>query len=280
MKKRTSFFLCLIILLAFGGYVFYTGWTQFKVPSGNVGIVVSKTSGVNLNPVTHDKFSWTWEFLLPTNAKVVSFSPKTENFQKSVSGLLPSGKEYAKVFNGGADFSFAFDFSIDAKASVENICDLLKSGDIQNQEDLDKLLNRAAENFANLAAQKILSAALSPSGADFVQAQELAQKEMDDFSSSQNSKVSIQSVTLKKYSVPDIALYKSAALAYEDYSKIMGESAAKNAQKEAEENSRFKTTMQKMERLGETLKKYPELSDMIKSSDNINKTLQTIDSIE
>ena len=164
--------MCLIILLAFGGYVFYTGWTQFKVPSGSVGIVVSKTSGVNLNPVTHDKFSWAWEFLLPTNAKVVSFSPKTENFQKSVSGLLPSGKEYAKVFNGGADFSFAFDFSIDAKASVENICDLLKSGDIQNQEDLDKLLNRAAENFANLAAQKILSAALSPSGADFVRHEE------------------------------------------------------------------------------------------------------------
>ena len=60
----------------------------------------------------------------------------------------------------------------------------------------------------------------------------------------------------------------------------MAISARASAQREAEENSRFKTTMQKMESLGETLKKYPELSDMIKNSDNINKTLQTIDSIE
>ena len=87
-------------------------------------------------------------------------------------------------------------------------------------------------------------------------------------------------MTLKKYSVPDIALYKKAAASFEEYAKALSEIAAKNAQREVEENSRFKTTMQKMESLGETLKKYPELSDMIKSSDNINKTLQTIDSIE
>ena len=90
----------------------------------------------------------------------------------------------------------------------------------------------------------------------------------------------IQSVTLKKFSVPDIALYKKAAASYEEYAKALSDAAAKNAQKEAEESSRFKATMQKMESLGETLKKYPELSDMIKNSDNINKTLQTIDSIE
>ena len=256
--------MCLIILLSFGGYVFYTGWTQFKVPSGNVGIVVSKTSGVNANPVTHDKFSWAWEFLLPTNARIECFSPKTENFQKAVHGFLPSGKEYAKVFNGGADFSYDFEFSVDAKASVEEICALLKDGDIQNQNDLDALLDRSAENFSSVAAQKILSAAVSSAEIDFAKAQEIA----------------AQSVTLKKYSVPDIALYKKAAASFEEYAKALSEIAAKNAQREVEENSRFKTTMQKMESLGETLKKYPELSDMIKSSDNINKTLQTIDSIE
>lgn len=279
MKKRTSFFLCLIILLSFGGYVFYTGWTQFKVPSGNVGIVVSKTSGVNANPVTHDKFSWAWEFLLPTNARIECFSPKTENFQKAVHGFLPSGKEYAKVFNGGADFSYDFEFSVDAKASVEEICALLKDGDIQNQNDLDALLDRSAENFSSVAAQKILSAAVSSAEIDFAKAQEIAAAALEDFSKSE-AKVSIQSVTLKKYSVPDIALYKKAAASFEEYAKALSEIAAKNAQREVEENSRFKTTMQKMESLGETLKKYPELSDMIKSSDNINKTLQTIDSIE
>lgn len=280
MKKRTSFFLSLVILLGFSGFVFYTGWTQFKVDSGNVGIVVSKTGGVNPNPITHDKFSWSWEFLLPTNARVVNFVPKTLSFQKSSSGLLPSGGEYAKVFNGAADFSYAFDFSIDVKASIDEICALLKAGEIKSQDDLEKLLERKAENFASLAAQKILSAALSSAGTDFSKAQCLVDDAAKEYSGAQKGSFEIQSVTLKKFSVPDIALYKKAAASYEEYAKALSDAAAKNAQKEAEESSRFKTTMQKMESLGETLKKYPELSDMIKNSDNINKTLQTIDSIE
>ncbi|MEE3410945.1 MAG: hypothetical protein VZQ47_03455 [Treponema sp.] len=280
MKKRTSFFLSLVILLGFSGFVFYTGWTQFKVDSGNVGIVVSKTGGVNPNPITHDKFSWSWEFLLPTNARVVNFVPKTLSFQKSSSGLLPSGGEYAKVFNGAADFSYAFDFSIDVKASIDEICALLKAGEIKSQDDLEKLLERKAENFASLAAQKILSAALSSAGTDFSKAQSLVDDAAKEYSGAQKGSFEIQSVTLKKFSVPDIALYKKAAASYEEYAKALSDAAAKNAQKEAEESSRFKTTMQKMESLGETLKKYPELSDMIKNSDNINKTLQTIDSIE
>lgn len=260
--------------------MFYTGWTQFKVPAGMVGIVVSKTSGSNLNPVTHDKFSWSWEFLLPTNATLQSFSSKTENYQKSVSGILPSGKEYSKVFNGGADFSYSMEFSIDAKVSVEGICALLKEGDIKNQEDLNILMERNAENFSTLAAQKILAAAIDQNSYDFEKAQKIAEEALKDFSSSSNSKVDIQSVTLKKYSVPDIALYKKAAASYEEYVKAFNENIAKNAQKEADEKSRFKTTIQKMESLGEILKKYPELSDMIKNSDNINETLKTIDSIE
>ncbi len=280
MKKRTSFFLCLLILLGFSGYVFYTGWTQFKVPAGQVGIVVSKTSGIDSNLATNDKFSWNWEFLLPTNARVAVFSPKTESFSKKVSGFLPSAKEYSKAFGGEADFSYSFEFSVDAKASVEQIRALLKAGDIKGQEDLDALLDRGAENFCSLAAQKILSAALSDQGADFSAAQKIAGQTAQEFSDAADAKFSVQTVTLKKYSVPDFALYKKAADSYQEYAKVLTDAARLSAQKEAEESSRFKTAMQKMESLGETLKKYPELSDMIKSSDNINKTLQTIDSIQ
>ena len=279
MKKRTSFFFCLLILLGFGGYVFYTGWTQFKVEPGNVGIVVSKTSGVDSNPVTHDNFSWDWEFLLPTNARVISFSTKTQSFEKSVSGQLPSGREYAKVFNGQADFSYSIEFSIEGKAGVSEICSLIKDGDVQSQEDLDKLLNRTAENFSALAAQKILSDALG-GDADFTKAQNLAERALKEYSQEQKNGSLLESVAVKKLVLPDVALYKKAAASYEEYAKTLSEAASKAAQKEAEEKSRFKTTMEKMESLGETLKKYPELSDMIKNSDNINKTLQTIDSIE
>ena len=280
MKKRTSLFWCFVILLAFAGFVFYTGWTQFKVPVGDVGIVVSKTSGLNPDPVTHDKFSWSWEFLLPTNASLIVFSPKVESFSKTFSGTLPSGAEYSKVFNGEADFSYKLDFCVEAKASVEQISALLKEGQIKSQAELDSFLERGAGNFCVLAGQKILSFALSSDSCDFEKAQSLADQSALDFSSRQKNSFDIVSCALKNFSVPDFALYKKAAASYEEYSKTLSEAALKAAQKEAEESSRFKTTIQKMESLGETLKKYPELSEMIKNSDNINKTLQTIDSIE
>ncbi len=106
MKKSASFFLCLIILLAAGGFAFYLGWSQFKVEPGNVGILVSKTSGTNPVPITHDRFSWNWEFLIPTNASLLTFSPKPYTFEKVVGGVLPSGKEYEKVYGEAVDFSY------------------------------------------------------------------------------------------------------------------------------------------------------------------------------
>ena len=43
MKKALA---SLIILILFGGVVFYLGWVQFDVPIGNYGLMLSKTSGV------------------------------------------------------------------------------------------------------------------------------------------------------------------------------------------------------------------------------------------
>ena len=39
-KKLTSFLVCLLILIAFGGFVFFIGWTQFKIEPNNVGILI------------------------------------------------------------------------------------------------------------------------------------------------------------------------------------------------------------------------------------------------
>ena len=96
MKK---FLACVFILAVFTGAVFYVGWTQFRVKPDTIGIVVSKTSGVDEKPVLNGEFAWHWQFLLPTNATLKTFHIKPYSTQKTISGTLPSGEAYASIYN-------------------------------------------------------------------------------------------------------------------------------------------------------------------------------------
>jgi hypothetical protein len=89
-KKLTSFLECLLILIAFGGFVFFIGWTQFKIEPNNVGILISKTSGINNKPIYPGTFSWHWEFLIPTNAQLKMFTQEPYIISKEVKrGISP-----------------------------------------------------------------------------------------------------------------------------------------------------------------------------------------------
>lgn len=276
VKKSASFFLCLIILLAAGGFAFYLGWSQFKVEPGNVGILVSKTSGTNPVPITHDRFSWNWEFLIPTNASLLTFSPKPYTFEKVVGGVLPSGKEYEKVYGEAVDFSYSFVFSVTLKCTADEIASLVASKEISSQADLENLLERnalaacgAATNAAIVALEKGEVASV-----------EGAKKIMEDAARNGVKNCSLESIEILSHSFPDIALYKSAKASYGDFVKKLEEAISEEARRAAEENSQISSAIKRMEILGETLKKYPELSDIIKNSNDVSKTLETINSMQ
>lgn len=276
MKKSTSFFMCLIILLAAGGFAFYLGWSQFKVKPGDVGIMVSKTGGTNHEPVTHERFSWNWEFLIPTNASLLTFTPKPYTFEKSVGGILPSGKEYEKVYGGAVDFSYSFVFSITLKCTAEQIASLVAANEISSQDDLEKFLERTA----SLACAAAANAGISALEKGEVSSVQDAKSIMEEAAESGVKNCSLESLELLSHSVPAIALYKNAMASYDDFVKKLEESISEEARISAEESSRFSSSIKKMEILGDTLKKYPELSDIMKNSDNISKVLEAINSMQ
>ena len=134
MKKVIAVF---FILLVLAGVVFYFGWTQFKVGAGECGVLISKTSGVNREPVMPGKFSWHWECLLPTNAVLRVFSLKPRSVTKTVSGSLPSADVYSTAFQSAPDFSYRFDFICTARVTPENIIALVSGGIVTDAESLD-----------------------------------------------------------------------------------------------------------------------------------------------
>ena len=156
MKK---FSISLFILLVFSALVFFIGWTQFKVKAESVGVVISKTSGVDPLPVENGKFSWHWQFLLPTNASLRTFEIKPVNTTKTVSGELPSGNMYSSIFNSSDNFSYSFSFSISITISPQAIVELVKLNKITNTEDLHEYLENAADKIAQLSADYYLKKA-------------------------------------------------------------------------------------------------------------------------
>ena len=145
MKKVIAIF---FILLVSAGVVFYFGWTQFKVGAGECGVLISKTSGVNSEPVLPGKFSWHWESLLPTNAVLRVFSLKPRTVTKTVSGSLPSADVYSTAFQSAPDFSYRFDFICTARVTPENIIALVKSGIVTDAESLDAYLDSSCTALA------------------------------------------------------------------------------------------------------------------------------------
>lgn len=156
MKK---FLASVFILAVFSSVVFYIGWTQFRVKPDFTGVVVSKTSGISKKPVENGVFSWYWQFLLPTNAELKTYSIEPVNVNKVVKGQLPSGDVYTAMYNSPDTFSYYFDFSISVTVSPEAIIDLLLNNKISGNDDLKEYLDKSADVVAQLAADYCLKKA-------------------------------------------------------------------------------------------------------------------------
>lgn len=137
--------ICFIILLIFAAFIFFVGWTQIKIKPGNIGVVQSKTSGINEKPVIPGNFSWHKEFLIPANAQINKFEYKPYNGTKTISGKR------------SVNYDYSFSFQISLSYEPELIIDLLKENKISNQEDFEQFLDSTAAYLAQRAADYYLS---------------------------------------------------------------------------------------------------------------------------
>ena len=135
MKNLISFF----IILIFAGAVFFIGWTQIKVKPGTIGVVESKTGGIDSKLIIPGNFSWHKEFLIPTNAQINTFEYKPYNAVKTVTGTKGTG----------VDFSFSFQISISYEPQL--LLDLLQNNTISNHEDFETYLDGVAAYLAQRA---------------------------------------------------------------------------------------------------------------------------------
>lgn len=238
MKKRHGFLL--VFLLAAALFVFFTGWTQFKVPQGSVGVLVTKTGGTHPVLIESGKFSWNWEFLLPTNATLHVFSVKARKSSNTIEGNLPSARIYGDALPSRPDFSYSIAIDMTARASSEGLARLFSDG-VEDDESLDAYLDSACAKVSQAAASYIIDRL---SRGDSFRAESIGSDEL--LSAARAAKdfpdVVFADARVSSARLPDMALYEAARQAFFVSAQVKQERLE-----------------DKRKKIGELLKEFPEL---------------------
>lgn len=262
-SKMKKALVSLIILILFGGIVFYLGWVQFDVPLGQYGILQSKTSGVYPELIQSGKFLWRWERLLPTNTQLKIFSLDPISQTDTFSASLPSAQLYATKLEGNPDFTYAITVESKAKIHQDNLISLVEQHNLQNQEALEKLIRDELHQFNIAITSYLLQETQNDTTGLLIQT--ITAKELVEATELMKKSpwLEIVSTDIRDVKMPDASLYLTAKNAYLN-SIIEGTGA-----QEITESDNFSALVN----LGEILTKYPVLTEYMIAGD-VTTTLE------
>ncbi len=260
MRKSTLFFLSSILII--GGAVFFVGWVQYAVPPGAYGVMRSKTGGVDAAVLRNGEFRWAWERLLPTNAVVITFVPKTVEKSLEVSGTLPSADLYAELIGAAGDFSYEMQGGFSFSVRGEALPRLAADKNILDQDALDAWQSAAAEDMAAFAARRLRTYAEDPADAELLLGASVHPRLLADLERA-FPEVAVHSFSLRRVRFPDLALYGAAKALYQEYlagQRVLWTAEAAEA---GEKNVALRKRLDELSRYGELLTKYPVLLEYL-----------------
>ena len=278
-KKRIS----VIILLIFFVVVFFFGWIQFAVPVGKYGVMMSKTGGINSDPIIPGEFRWQWEKLLPTNVTLFTFDPTPITKKISVTGELPSGTLYGSLLEGHPDFSWQIDVSVNARVSPTKLPVLVDRYAVRTQDELQSWVTDKLEEATNAVIRSTVFAVMNDPGKygklanDTSYVTEVVSEQLSQYG---KQELDIVSVTPTAVKLPDFALYKQGADVYTAYQKTVEDLLAKTAASEASNSVAEYLQMERFTKWGELLTKYPVLIEFLAvARDDAGETLKALKNI-
>jgi len=263
MKKNR---LAVLLLLVFSATVFFIGWIQFSVPAGKYGVLVSKTGGVDPDPVLPARFRWQWERLIPTNTELFVFDLVPVTAGISAEGILPSGSLYSGMLEGNPDFSWKIALTVTGRVAPAALSGLVGRLNITDQASLDTWAKERLAAAADEAGRLVIAAAMAnPAAVAGMNADpaKLAKTVLDKFSAENLRDIEVLSVRPESLRFPDFTLYSLAARTYGEYQTQRSSLLAKTAAAEANASVSEYLQIERFARWGEVLTKYPILIDFL-----------------
>ncbi len=266
MKKNR---LTVLLLLVFSAAVFCIGWIQFAVPVGKYGVLVSKTSGVDPDPVLPARFRWQWERLIPTNTVLHVFDLVPIIADVTSEGTLPSGVLYSGMLEGKPDFSWKMTLTVTARVNPAALSGLVSRLNITEQASLDSWAKERLAAAADAAGRSAISAMLeNPATVALADPASLAKTVHLVLSADTMGDIEILSVKPELFRFPDFALYALAARTYGEYQIQRSSLFAKTAAAEANASVSEYLQIERFARWGEVLTRYPILIDFLAVAQN------------
>lgn len=263
-KKIISSF---IILLIFAITVFFIGWTQFLIKPNTCGILTSKTSGLCNKVLVYGEFSWHWERLLPTNINIELFSVEPYESCQNIKGYLPNSAFYASQLEPAPDFSYDINLDVNFTIKPDLIYNLYKAKKISNEEDLKKYLDKTAKNISQVFVEKVL---LSDEKKSLLFTSKIyIGDELNNIIKNvpELDNIVVNHIDFKSAKLPDVDLYYKLSKNYEYYIDLLYSKLENNINNQSSSILNEYTAIQKIEKFGEVLKKYPELNELCKNGD-------------
>ena len=272
MKRASGVIVFLILLIAALGAVFVLGYSPMHVPHDSVGVIVSKTSGVSEKPVEAGKFQWNWQLLIPTNAKIRSFSAKPYTYSKVKSGELPGAEIYSSLFNDKPSFKYSMTFNFELKCDSNEFVNLVKNSDISSDSDLKAKYESCAEEIVSKILDKIFTQFTNDDDNKLIDIEAVK----NDIVKEYDGTFSVVSLNISDVKIPDVAVYKNARKMYSKHMSEIEAELEKLTSIQAKEISDNTKSISKLEKFGKVIKDNPELAELLKSSKDLSDTLKTI----
>lgn len=270
--------LTFLIFLAAAGAIFYFGWIQYRIDMDTCGVMISKTSGVYKKPIEPGVFAWRWEPLIPGNAKIRVFSLSPKSFTKVSEGFLPSANIYSLQIKSAPDFSYKFEYEMSLRFKPTGIVQAVKKTNVSTDEELNLQLDSYAELMSTMVTEYILDKSEKEGKLTALEAWNF------DYESvlkepAEQAGIEIVNFKILSSKIPDFELYGIARQSFMKYREAVEKALAGEAAKEARAVSEDSRNIQKLEKMGELLRRYPELVDVIKSGTSI-ETLQSLQTLQ
>jgi hypothetical protein len=262
---RIIVFIVVIVLVAACGLGFFRGWVNFAVPQGSFAVLRSKSHGVDSELVEPGRFMWRWYRLIPRDTDLVVFSPEQQKRTWSASGTLPQSETLAAFTGLEGNFSWQAGGTLAFNVKPEAVPALFSSN-IIGKNGLDAWLSGRADEMAakteSICTQIVSNFALNADETAALPAsalkEQLAEGLKKAFPDMENVDLNA-SWTGTTASEPDFGLYALSRGVYTLYLEKQKDALAENTAALAARRQNEMAEIQRLERYGELLTRYPVL---------------------
>ena len=255
MKK---FFLFLFILIILAGTGFYFGWAQARVPPGSYGVLRTKTHGTDPSVIRDGEVRWVWYKLIPTNAKVMVFTPRRISRQFEAHGTLPSGRHYAALAGINNEFPWAFTGEFSFIIKPESLPSLTERENFTDAETFRNFEERYAGLIGDFITNGLKKLAEDATEMESVLASHVFTGLIADVETA-FPHVGGFSCIVRTVNSPDFVLYRAVKELNEEYLSKMRLVLSSDVLKDAEARVRQRIRMDELTQYGEILTKFPVL---------------------